>query len=92
MKTSVIDFLKDAVNEFSFGIRCLCRKPSPMKRFVFVLIICGILSVSFIYTLVSSIYNIGKNDARKEVLDSGNTQTGRMKKDSINYLKENQNE
>lgn len=92
MKTSVIDFLKDAVNEFSFGIRCLCGKPSPMKRFVFVLIICGILSVSFIYTLVSSIYNIGKNDARKEVLDSGNTQTGRMKKDSINYLKENQNE
>ena len=81
-------FLKDTADEIAYSIRTLCGKPSPMKRFVFVLIISGVLSVFFIYTLVSSIYNIGRNDARKELLDTGDTLNDTVKSDSIdNQLK-----
>jgi len=92
MTAKIIEFLKDVTEEISFGIRSLCGRPSPMKRFIFVLIICGILSVSFMYTLVSSIYNMGKNDARKESPDAGNRRNSIIKNDSINFIKEKQHE
>ena len=61
--------LKNVTGELSWGVRRLCGKPSPMKRFVMVLIIGGALGTAFLYTFVDAIYSIAKNDAKKEFLE-----------------------
>ena len=66
MKHKITELLKDAAGEVTYGIRCLCGKPTPMKRLVIVLVLCGILSIAFIYTFITSIYGMGKNDVEKE--------------------------
>jgi hypothetical protein len=69
MKNKIMEFLHDAVGEIAYGIKCLCGKPTPLKRLVIVLAMCGILSVAFIYTIVTSIYGIARKDAEKKFLE-----------------------
>jgi hypothetical protein len=63
MKDKLITQLKDIRDEIAYGIRWLCKCPSPGKRLVTVLILSVILGGTNIYFVVSSIYNIGKRDA-----------------------------
>jgi len=69
MKKKIGEFLENIWDEIEYCLRLLCGQPSPMKRFIIVVIIGGSLSIAFICTLVNSIYNIGANDARKEFLE-----------------------
>ena len=69
MKKKIGEFLENMWDEIEYCLRLLCGQPSPMKRFIIVVIIGGSLSIAFICTLVNSIYNIGVNDARKEFLE-----------------------
>ena len=69
MKKKIRELLENIWDEIEYCLRLLCGQPSPMKRFIIVVIIGGSLSVAFICTLVNSIYNIGANDARKEFLE-----------------------
>jgi hypothetical protein len=86
MKKKIVDFISNAWDEIEYGLRMLCGKPSPMKRFVMVLIIGGALSVAYLYTLVSSIYNIGKRDAENEFLKLQHIESLKLQSDSINIL------
>jgi hypothetical protein len=68
LRTKIKDFLINAWYEIEYGLRLLCGKPTPMKRFIMVLIIGGTLAVVHIYYVVSSIYNMGVHDAKKEFM------------------------
>jgi len=69
MREKIKDCLKNVWDEFTYCIRQICGKPTPLKRFVIVLVISGILSIAYIFTLISSIYNIGKRDGEKEFIE-----------------------
>jgi hypothetical protein len=73
--------------EYTF--RRLCGRPTPLKRFITVLIIGGILAFVNIWFVVSSIYNMGKRDAEKEFLELQHIQTLELqhKNDSIKSIK-----
>jgi hypothetical protein len=63
------EFLSAAWGEIVYGLKCLCGKPTPFKRFIAVVIVCGALALANIYLVVSSIYNMGKHDAEKQFLE-----------------------
>ena len=63
----------DAMDWMEYGMRRLYGKPSMMKQFVIVLILGSVLSVFSIYSIVSSIYNMGKSDAQKEFMEIKHT-------------------
>ena len=69
MKEKLKDFLANVWDEITYNVKDLCGQPSPMKRLIIVLVIGGALSIASIYTLVSSIYSVGKQDAEKEFLE-----------------------
>ena len=68
MRKKIKDFLENVWNSITYGLKDLCGRPSPMKRFIAVLIVGGVLAIVSIYTLVSSIYSIG-HDAKKEFIE-----------------------
>jgi len=80
--------LTNAGNEMEYRLRMLCGKPTPMKRFIAVLIICTALAVANVWFVASSIYNIGKRDAEVEFLKLQHTESMKLQhqKDSINRL------
>jgi len=69
MKQKIRDFLVNIWYEIEYRLKCLCGRPSPLKRFILVLIIGGILAAANIYFVISSIYNIGKHDAEKNFIE-----------------------
>jgi hypothetical protein len=90
MKNKIIEFFRDATDEIIYGIRCLCGKPSPMKRFIIVLIAGSALGFASVFMLVSSIYNLGHSNGRKEIIPEINLMRQlNLKNDSINLLKQN---
>jgi len=92
MKTEIREFLTDALGEINFGLRYLCGKPTPVKRFIAVLTLGGLLSIAFAGILVSSIYNIGKNDAKQIYIEHIKSLEMKYSNDSINYLNEKEYE
>jgi hypothetical protein len=90
MKKKIREFLINAWEEIEYRLQLLCGKPTPMKRFVMVLIIGGALAVANIYFVVSSIYNMGVSDAKKQFLEMQHIETLKLqqsKNDSINSIK-----
>jgi hypothetical protein len=89
MKTNIRNQLTDIWDEFCYGLRRLCGKPSPLKRLVTVLVLAVGLGGANLYLIVSSIYNIGKRDARKEYMKIEHIKQAELKhsNDSINQLK-----
>jgi hypothetical protein len=92
LRTKIKEFLTNAWDEIGYRLRLLCGKPTPMKRFVIVLIIGGILTVVNIYFVVSSIYNMGVSDAKKQFLEVQHIETLKLQKDSINILNQKEYE
>ena len=86
LSMKIKEFLVNVWDEVEYCLRLMCGKPTPMKRFIVVLIIGGALAVANIYFVVSSIYNIGKRDAEKEFLQLQHIETPELQylKDSIN--------
>jgi hypothetical protein len=68
LRKKVVEFMSDAWGEIEYGLKCLCGRPSPVKRFIAVLTVGGVLAVANIYFVANSIYNMGKRDAEKEFL------------------------
>ncbi|MDR1895417.1 MAG: TraL conjugative transposon family protein [Prevotellaceae bacterium] len=87
MKTNIGNHLADIWGELCYGLRWLCGKPSPLKRLITVLVLAVGLGGANIYLVVSSIYNMGKNDARKAFLELQHIESLELpqKNDSINY-------
>ena len=61
--------LEDVWGELTYGVRWLCLRPSPGMRLSIIIVLFVALSVANIWFVASSIYNIGKRDARKEFLE-----------------------
>ncbi|MDR2148092.1 MAG: TraL conjugative transposon family protein [Tannerella sp.] len=66
--TKIGEFLTESRSEMEFGLRKLCGKSSPLKRFIAVISVCGILAVVNIYFVADSLYSMGKRDAEKQFL------------------------
>lgn len=83
MKTNLISKVQDWVDE---KLRHLCRRITPEKRLVIILLMFLFFGGMSIYITVSSIYNIGKRDGQQLQIEH----LGRLPmeaKDSINQLK-----
>jgi len=86
MKTKILEVLTPALYKTEHRLRQLCGRPSPAKRLVMVLVVCAVFAVINVYFLFSSVYNIGKNDAKKELLQMEHIEGLKIpKKDSINF-------
>ncbi|MDR0873131.1 MAG: TraL conjugative transposon family protein [Prevotellaceae bacterium] len=92
LRTKIRDFLTNAWYEIKYRLRLLCGRPTPMKRFVTVLVIGGALAVANIYFVVSSIYNMGVSDAKKQFLEVRHIETLKLQKDNINILNQTEYE
>jgi len=69
MQIKIKKLLSDCVDWIEYGLRRLYGKPSLMKQFIIVLILGSSLGIFSAYTMIRSIYNIGKNDAKKEFME-----------------------
>jgi hypothetical protein len=68
LRKKAVEFVSGAWGEIGYGLRCLCGRSSPMKRFIAVLTVGGALAVANLYFVASSIYSMGKRDAEREFL------------------------
>lgn len=68
-------------------LRNICGKPSPVKRFVAVLILMVVFGGFNVWFIVNSVYNIGKNDARKEFLKIEHIEQLKFRNDSVKQFK-----
>ena len=57
-----------AKQKTEYRLRRLCGKPSPIKRLIIVLLLSLFFAVVNVWFFVSTVYNIGKKDAQKEML------------------------
>jgi hypothetical protein len=69
MKEKLMKQLRYLWDELTYGVRWLCLCPSPGKRLVTALVLVVVFGGANIYLVVSSIYNMGKNDAEKEFIE-----------------------
>jgi hypothetical protein len=93
MKKKIREFLINAGYAIEHRLKLLCGKPSPMKRFIIVVVISCTLSIAFLYTLVSSIYNIGKHDTEQIMnIEHINRLELKNSSDSINLKKQQNHE
>jgi len=88
MKIKIMNFLKDAAGEISFGLRCLCGKPSPLKRFIIVAVVGTLMGIASFCILVSSVYNLGHGNAQKEIPELNIIRQLNFQNDSITILKQ----
>jgi hypothetical protein len=86
MKKKIGNFWATARSETEYRLRRLCGRPSPLKRFVTVLILGSVLAIANLYLVISSIYNIGRKDAEQEFMKLQHIETLKLQqqKDSIN--------
>jgi len=61
--------LSGLVDWMEYKLRRLYGKPSLMKQFIIVLILGSSLGIFSAYTMIRSIYNIGRMDAKKEFME-----------------------
>ena len=90
IKTKIKERLSDCMDWMEYGLRRIYGKPTMMKQFIIVLILGSFISVVSIYSLVSSIYNMGKRDAQTNMMEikhAGNLELPNPS-DSINLLKQ----
>jgi len=88
MQLKIKEFIKGATDEILFSIRCLCGKPSPMKRLIMVVVAGSVMGIVSICILVSSVYHIGYTNAQKEIPEINFIRQFHLKNDSINLLKQ----
>jgi hypothetical protein len=84
----IFEFLSDAMGEITYSLRCLCGKPSPMKRFIMVVVAGTAMGIASFCILVSSIYKLGHDNAQKEIPNLNTVRQLNLKTDSITILKQ----
>ncbi len=86
LKKKAIQKLSNLWENIDYGLRILCGKPSPVKRFIAVLIVGGALSIAYIYMLAGSIYDMGRRSAELEHLKIDHIQQIELQRDSATHL------
>ena len=69
MREKINYFLINVGQEIEYGLRQLYGRPSLLKQFIIVVVLGCVLSSVSIYTLVTSIYNMGKHDAENRFIE-----------------------
>jgi len=69
LRNKIREFGSKALDKIEYSLKRLCGQPTPFKRFIVVLVLGSILAIANIALVVSSIYNIGKQDAEKTFLE-----------------------
>ena len=69
LRLKIKERLTDCMDWTEYCLRRLYGRPSMMKQFIIVLFLGSVLSVFSIYSIVSSIYNMGRSDAQKEFME-----------------------
>ncbi|MDR2970077.1 MAG: TraL conjugative transposon family protein [Tannerellaceae bacterium] len=89
MKKKTGNFMEAVRSGIEYRLRWLCGRPSPLKRFIAILVIGGMLTVANIDLVVSSIYNIGRKDAETEFMELRHIETLKLQqqKDSLDFLR-----
>jgi hypothetical protein len=91
MKKKIIlkirEILQNTLGEISYALRMICGKPTPLKRLAAVTVTGLILGIASAYTLVCSVYHIGKNDGRRELPEMEHIRELKLKNDSIKSIK-----
>ena len=84
----IIFAISDWIND---GLRRACGRMTPFSRFITVLIMCIIFGIINLYITISAIYNIGKEDAMKELREIESQKIAPVvipgSKDSVNNYK-----
>lgn len=75
--------LRHIGGELAYGIRLLCPSPTPGRRLAAALILIIVFGGLNIWYVVSSIYNIGRSDARKERMELQHIRPPELKRDSL---------
>jgi hypothetical protein len=90
MKLNIKELLSNLWGELDYGLRWLCYGLSPFGRFIAIIVFCVIFGIMSLYITISSIYDIGKNDAKKELLELEHIKQLEWKhtNDSINFIKQ----
>ena len=80
--------MKNIIKELGYSIedflKRICGEITPEKRLTVILVMLLVFTVANIYFTVSSIYNWGKENARKEQLQIEHIRRLELRKDSIN--------
>lgn len=80
--------MKNIIKELGYSIedflKRICGEITPDKRLTVILVMLLVFTVANIYFTVSSIYNWGKENARKEQLQIEHIRRLELRKDSIN--------
>jgi hypothetical protein len=84
----IIEFMRDAMGEIAFGLKQLCGRPSPVKRFIIVAVAGAAMGIASVCVLVTSVYNLGHANAQKEIPNLNTVRQLNMKTDSITILKQ----
>jgi hypothetical protein len=94
MKKKIREIFNNIWDELTCRLRMICGKPSPVKRFIMVLVIGCTFSIVYTCTLVNSIYSIGKKDEQKEFLELEHIKQLELKRfsDSVYSDKKNKNQ
>ncbi|MCL2738346.1 MAG: TraL conjugative transposon family protein [Bacteroidales bacterium] len=82
MATGIKHALAHAGDAVEHRLRLLCGKPTPMKRFILVLVIGMALAIANVWFVISSIYNIGRGET--ELMKVQHIEALRLQKDSVN--------
>jgi len=69
LRLKIKERLSGMMDWMECGLRRLYGRPSLMKQFIIILIYGFVLSALSIYTIVTSIYKMGKADAQKEFME-----------------------
>jgi hypothetical protein len=89
MKRKIKEFLNNLRDKVDYGLRWLCYGLSPAGRLITILVFCIGFGITSIYMTVSSIYHIGKSDAKKEFLEMEHFEQLKLQSqsnDSINFI------
>jgi hypothetical protein len=94
IKTKIRRLWNRLLDGIDDGFRRMCYGVSPVGRFILALALYILLSVAYLYFIVSSLYTIGKQDAEKEFFKLQHIQKPDVlrENDSINHLNQKEYE
>jgi hypothetical protein len=92
IKVKIMNLLHNLWERVDYGIRWACYGISPAGRLIIILTFFLLYGILAIYVTVSSIYLIGKQDAKREFLELQHIESLKLQNDSINILNQKQYE
>lgn len=75
-----------------YGLRRVCGRMTPARRLVIILLLLAIFGAVNLYITIRAIYGIGREDARRELMETGPEPGKNQHPDNFNPLKDKEDE